>query len=198
MLTRVQVGIGDDAVDEELIRALKAGDEHADAFMISLYGPKLLGYCRTIASDLGDVDRELICEQAIETACRKIDDYDPGKGPLHAWLRGFVRNGVRAWRRSPAARVSPLAGEPEAASWPPPARADPDRDDPQTGRLIAAVRALPPHHQLLLALRFTEGLPAHEIASRLGISDEAVRQRLSRLTRQLRAQAGDQGGLGAA
>lgn len=185
-------------VDEELIGALKAGEEHAEAFMVSLYGPRLLGYCRTIASDLSDVDRELVCEQAIETACRKIDDYDPGKGALHAWLRGFVRNGVRAWRRSPAARVSPLAGEPETASWPPPAEAGPGRDDPRAGRLIAAVRALPQHHQLLIALRFREGLPVHEIASRLAISDEAVRQRLSRLTRQLRAQAGDQDGLGAA
>ena len=126
MLTRVQVGIGDDAVDEELIRAAKAGNAHAGAFMISLYGPKLLGYCRTIAPDLGDIDREHICEQAIETACRKIDDYDPGKGPLHAWLRGFVRNGVRAWRRIRRPGSALCASEPEAVSRPPAARADPD------------------------------------------------------------------------
>ena len=198
MLTTVQVGTGDDAVDEELIRAAKAGDAHAGAFMISLYGPRLLGYCRTIAPDLGDIDRELICEQAVETAFRKIDDYDDGKGTLHAWLRGFVRYGVRTWRRSPASRVSPLGSEPDAGSWPPAAEADPDRDDPRTGRLTAAIRALPLHHQLLIALRFRENLPSNEIASRLGISDEAVRKRLSRLTQQLRAQVEDQGDLGAA
>jgi DNA-directed RNA polymerase specialized sigma24 family protein len=198
MLTTVQVGIGDDAVDEELIKAAMAGDERAGAFMISLYGPKLLGYCRTIAPDLGDVDRELICEQAVETACRKIDDYDSGKGTLHAWLRGFVRYGVWAWRRGPDSQVGPLAVEPEAGVLLPAAEAGPARGDPRAGRLVAAVRALPPHHQLLIALRFTENLPTHEIASRLGISDAAVRQRLSRLARQLRTQVESQGDLGAA
>ena len=59
-------------MDEELIQAAKAGQLHAGAFLVSLYGPRLLGYCRTITPDLGDVDRELICEQAIEKACRKI------------------------------------------------------------------------------------------------------------------------------
>ena len=198
MLTTVQVGIGDDAVDEDLIKAAKGGNERAGAFMISLYGPKLLGYCRTIAPDLGDVDRELICEQAVETACRKIDDYDSSKSPLHAWLRGFVRNGVRAWRRGPASQVSPLLVDPGAGSLPPITSTGPVQGDPRIGPLAAAVRALPPHHQLLIALRFIEDLPTYEIASRLGISDAAVRQRLSRLTRQLRTQVEGQGDLGVA
>ena len=175
-------------MDEELIQAAKAGQPHAGAFLVSLYGPRLLGYCRTIAPDLGDVDRELICEQAIEKACRKMDEYDETKGTLAAWLRGFVRYGVLSWRRSWARRDPEHSCEFGPQAWqsrPQPAL---DPSHPRLARLAAAVRALPQDHQLLIALRFWENLPTFEIAARLHISDAAVRQRLSRLARQLRAQ----------
>jgi hypothetical protein len=110
---------GGETVDEELIQAAKAGHKYAGAFLISVYGERLLGYCRTIAPDLGDVDRELICEQAAEKACRKIDEYDETKGTLPGWLRGFVRFGVLNWRRDWAARF-PLAEEADNERRPPP------------------------------------------------------------------------------
>lgn len=175
-------------MDEELIQAAKAGQPHAGAFLVSLYGPRLLGYCRTIAPDLGDVDRELICEQAIEKACRKMDGYDETKGSLAAWLRGFVRYGVLTWRRGWARRDHEQSSELGPQAWQPSPQPELDPSDPRLARLAAAVRALPQDHQLLIALRFWENLPTFEIAARLQISDAAVRQRLSRLTRQLRAQ----------
>src|ERR1017187_1774774 len=187
MVTRSKAVTGGDAVDEELIQAAKAGHEHAGAFLISLYGPRLLGYCRTIAPDLGDIDREFICEQAVEKACRKIDEYDEMKGTLPGWLRGFVRYGVLSWRRDWASGVH-LADGTGAEDWQPRPEPEFDRGDPRLARLAAAVRAMPQHHQLLIALKFRENLPTHEIAARLRISEVAVRQRLSRLTRQLRTQ----------
>jgi RNA polymerase sigma-70 factor, ECF subfamily len=175
-------------VDEELIQAAKAGQPHAGAFLVSLYGPRLLGYCRTIAPDLSDVDRELICEQAIEKACRKLDEYDEAKGSLAAWLRAFVRFGVLSWRRSWGLRDSDHSFElgPHARESDPLPELGPS--DPRLVRLAVAVRALPKEHQLLIALRFWESLPTSEIAARLHISDAAVRQRLSRIVRQLRAE----------
>jgi len=174
-------------VDEELIQAAKAGHKYAGAFLISVYGERLLGYCRTIAPDLGDVDRELICEQAAEKACRKIDEYDESKGTLPGWLRGFVRFGVLNWRRDWAARVD-LTDEADHEDWQPRPEPERNRSDPRIAELAAAVRAMPHHHQLLIALKYRENLPTHEIAARLRISEAAVRQRLSRLTRQLRTQ----------
>lgn len=175
-------------MDEDLIRAAQEGQPHAGAFLISLYGPRLLGYCRTIAPDLSEVDREYICEQAVENACRKIDEYDPAKASLKAWLRGFVRYGVLNWRRAAGARDRAPVDDLGLPAQPPPARPELAADDPRVARLASAVQALPLHHQLLLALRYTENLPTREIAGRLGLSDAAVRQRLSRLTRQLRNQ----------
>lgn len=187
-------------MDEDLIRAAQQNQPHAGAFMVSVYGPKLLGYCLTIAPDLSDVDREFICEHAVENACRKIDEFDPAKGSLVAWLRGFVRFGVLNWRRAAGVRAREPVDELGLPAWQPPARPEVDPDDPRFARLATAVQALPLHHQLLLALRYTEGLPTLEIADRLGLSDDVVRQRLSRLTRQLRRQmtADDDAGLGGA
>jgi RNA polymerase sigma factor (sigma-70 family) len=173
-------------VDEDLIRAALENQPHAGAFMVSLYGPKLLGYCMTIAPDLSDVDREFICEQAVEKACRKIDEFDPAEGSLVAWLRGFVRYGVLNWRRAVGTRTREPVDELGLPAWQRPARPEVAPGDPRLTRLATAVQALPPHHQLLLALRYTENLPTQEIADRLEFSDDAVRQRLSRLCRQLR------------
>src|SRR5712691_5078634 len=100
-------------VDEDLIQGVKDGDPLAAAWLVSLYGSKLLGYCRTVAPDMGDADREGICEIAVETALRKIDDFDPARGSLQGWLRGFVRNGVLSWRRSVGWRLAPHSDEPE-------------------------------------------------------------------------------------
>lgn len=52
--------------------------------------------------------------------------------------------------------------------------------------LREAVQQLPPLQQTLLQLRFAEGLVNAEIAARLGKSEEAVRQLLSRTLRYLR------------
>jgi RNA polymerase sigma factor (sigma-70 family) len=180
--------VAGDGVDEDLIRAAKEGQQHAGAFMISLYGPRLLGYCRAIAPDLSDVDREFICEQAVENACRKIDEFDPAKASLMGWLRGFVRYGVLNWRRAAGTRARDPVDELSLPAQQPPAWPELAPDDPRLAWLATAVQALPLHQQLLLALRFKENLPSREIADRLGLSDDAVRQRLSRLIRQLRSQ----------
>lgn len=187
-------------MEEDLIRAARENQPHAGAFMVSVYGQKLLGYCLTIAPDLGEVDREFICEQAVENACRKIGEFDSTKGSLVAWLRGFVRYGVLNWRRAAGVRAREPADERGLPARQPPAQSEVSPDDPQIARLATAVQALPLHHQLLLALRYTENLPTLEIADRLGLSDDVVRQRLSRLTRQLRRQVAGENdaGLGGA
>lgn len=171
-------------MDEDLIRAAKAGDELAGAWLVSLHGPLMLGYCHSIAPELSDVDRELICERAVEKALRKIDEFDPERGSLPSWLRGFVKYSVLSWRRAEGIRAAEPVDE-MGLPCPPPDLAP---HDPRIARLAAAVRALAPDQQLLVALRYRENLPSSEIADRLRLSDDAVRQRLSRLRRLLAVQ----------
>ncbi len=173
-------------VEDELLRAARDGDENAGAFLVSLYAPKMLGYARTIAPDLNDVDREMVCERAVELACRKINEYDSDRGSFVGWVRGFVRYGVLNWRRSvvttmdtPVEVIDPSATEEHH---------DRSEPDARVTALVTAVRQLPQAEQLIIALRYREQLPTQEIAKRLGLSDAAVRQRLTRVRNRLATQ----------
>ena len=55
-------------------------------------------------------------------------------------------------------------------------------------RLMEVVAGLPEEHQQALRLRYGEGLPTKEVASKLGKSDVATRVLLSRLVQQLQEQ----------
>ncbi|HEV8647818.1 MAG TPA: sigma-70 family RNA polymerase sigma factor [Actinomycetes bacterium] len=178
---------------DELIADARAGKPHAAPFLTSLHGPALAGYLRDIASDLSDTDRELIAERAVEGAVRKIDRFDAAHGPFTAWLRGFVRFEVLNWRRA-TARLHSLAGV-DVPTPNPPAHTD------LPGAVLAAVtdalRTLSPADQVIIALHDIEQLPSKQAAARLGITDDACRQRYVRARRRLAAVAARDPRLGA-
>jgi len=172
-------------VDElALIQAAKASEPGAGAFLVSRYGHQLIGYCRTLAPEMSDVDREMICEQAVELAVRKIEEYDEQRGSFSGWLRGFVRNTVLNWRRLHGLRHPDSADELslEQPTTPP---AAPVALPPE---VTTAVGALPELDQLHLYLRHVEHLPTKAIATLLDKSDAAVRKCLSRIHAHLREQ----------
>lgn len=166
-----------------LIQAAKASEPGAGAFLVSRYGQQLIGYCRALTPDMSDVDREMICEQAVELAVRKIEDFDEQRS-FSNWLRGFVFHTVRNWRRAHGLRHPDSADELSLnEDAPPPAAPSALPDD-----VAAAISALPEVDQLYLYLKHFEHLPSKEIAARLNKSDDAVRKRLSRIHASLRAQ----------
>lgn len=172
--------------EDHLVRKVQAGDELAAAMLVSLFGGQLAGYARAIAGDLSDADREVICETAVEKAIRKIDLFDRNKGTLFGWLRAFVRTEVAGWRRS-MERMEPLSGEEEEKRQEP--------DTVSTARLEAATElvglmaSLRDTDQLILSLRDLEGLSYREISVRLGVSEDACRQRHLRAAARLRQRA---------
>ncbi|HEX2294253.1 MAG TPA: sigma-70 family RNA polymerase sigma factor [Actinomycetota bacterium] len=170
----------------ELIRSARSGEPYAGPFLVSLFGERLLGYARAIASDLGDADRELVVERAIERAILKIDRFDPAKGSFGSWLRGFVRHAVGDWRRSEGALEElreDLESTPEEEQSAP--------VDPATVAAVSDVLAsLRDTDQLIIALRAIEELPYGEIATRIGgVSEEACRQRYFRALQRFREAA---------
>lgn len=188
-------------LDNDLIRAAQAGEDYASAFLVSRYGPEVLGYCRSLASDLSDVDCETVVEIAIETAVRKIDRFDPSRGKFGVWIRTFVLNAVRDWRRGHA-RLASLDDEerhgPEPATDALGALLTDDitnnNDNQGTIDRLAPVReairdALPTmrlNDQVILAMRDMEGRTAEETAASLKISPDACRQRHHRAKKRLR------------
>lgn len=192
----------DDDLDEDLIRAAQAGQDHASAFLVSRYGPLVLGYCRDLAPDLSDADCECIVEIAIETAVRKIDRFDPARGRFGSWIRTFVLNAVRDWRRGHA-RLDSLDDDERRGPAPAtdalgiPMTADPQATHPDnegvSERLAPALEAvletLPkmrPNDQVIIAMRNIEGRSVEATAASLKISPDACRQRHHRAMKRLK------------
>lgn len=192
--------MSEDELDKELVRAAKERKEHAPAFLVSRYGPRLLGYCHDIASDLGDADREHIVADAIEKAVEKIDRYDPDRAKFGTWLRGFVLNRVRDWRRDnerlqsfddedrhiaePAVdALGTLLTHKRTATETQPVS---PRNQPLLDAVMEALPKLRPDDQVIIGLRDIEGRSVESVAASLNISRDACRQRHSRARKRLK------------
>jgi RNA polymerase sigma-70 factor (ECF subfamily) len=116
-------------------------------------------------------------------------------GSVASWLASIARNAAidlaRRRGREKAARESEAASpaaaglrEEKGARERPDVRAE---AADEKARVRAAVADLPAHEAEVVLLRFVEGLPAAEIAARLGIEPVTVRTRLHRAIRHLRA-----------
>ena len=97
------------------------------------------------------------------------------EGHLRAWLLRTTLNRcrdlARSWWRRHAQSFDALGLE----------VADAEKDE-----LWAAVQRLPERYRAVIHLRYVEQMPADAIAAACGISESAVRTRLSRATQKLR------------
>jgi RNA polymerase sigma-70 factor (ECF subfamily) len=171
--------------DEDLIQAAREGRDYAGPFLVSMYGPRLLGYCKAIASDLSDTDCERVVELAIEKAVRKIDAFAPERGRFEAWLRTFVLHATQDWRRGNQRLLSLEAETGNGRHLSEAIASDPIIDEPDgNSRLLPAVQALQDHvrqmnvpDQVIIGLRDIEGRSVEDAAELLGIKPAACRQR---------------------
>lgn len=171
--------------DDDLIQAAREGRDYAGPFLVSMFGPRVLGYCKSIASDLSDTDCERVVELAIEKAVRKIDAFDPTRGKFESWLRTFVLHAIQDWRRGNQRLLSLDAENGIGRSLAETITADQSVD--QRGgdsRLVPASQALRDlipqlnlPDQVILGLRDIEGRSVEDVATLLDISPAACRQR---------------------
>ena len=127
-------------------------------------------------------DRELVEDVVQESwlvAVRRMADWDPGRGPFGAWLRGIAdRQLANAWRRRdrrPGTTSSPAAWQASAAPG------------PGFGEELGLAMAdLPPAWQAVLAAHYEHELPVAGIAARTGRTPKAIESLLARARRGLR------------
>lgn len=127
--------------------------------------------------------------RTFEEAIRCIQNYR-GEGSFYDWLCGILRNQHKMACRKRGDRVLPVGGtedlpEAEHAEADEKVLANSDGD-----ALRAAVEALPKDYREAVILHYYEDLPTKTIARILSISDDTVRQRLSRARRILKAKLG--------
>lgn len=165
--------------EAELLAALRRGEAAAFDEVYLRYRERIFRFlCRMCGRR--DVAEDLFQEtflQLARHAARLAEDSDLG-----AWLYTVARNRYRSHRR-----WSVLDGLGRRA-LPAPAEGGPRADDAvAVSELERALGALPADRREVLVLLGVEGLPPEQVAQILGVSAEALRQRLSRARAELAA-----------
>jgi RNA polymerase sigma factor (sigma-70 family) len=164
---------GDDA---RLVGAALDGDRAAFATLIERHRPMLVGTCRRMLGD-GDLAEEAAQEAVLQAMLGLGRLRDPGR--FGAWLVGIGLNVGRHLRRRRA-----------AVPWAPEMGSDP-QELAEAAQLVARVRsavaALPPGQRRAVTLFYLAGLSQREVAEVLGVEVGAVKARLHKARRSLRA-----------
>lgn len=165
---------GDDA---RLVGAARSGDRAAFATLIERHRPLLVATCRRMLGS-GDLADEAAQEAVIQAMLGLGRLRDPRR--FGAWLTGIGLNvGRHLLRPRPA------------VAW----QSDTRVPDPSelveaadvAARVRAAIAALPAGQRRAVTLFYLAGLPQREVAAALGIDVGAVKGRLHKARRALRA-----------
>jgi RNA polymerase sigma-70 factor, ECF subfamily len=170
------------AADDDLVRALAAGDRHALALLYRRHAPWLAGRlaARTSSRDLA----EEALQDTFLAAWRGARAYS-GTGEVPAWLWGIARRRLASLaRRQPRSSLSlDAAGE---------------REDPGAGpeeaalgkdasaRIRAAVGHLPDEQRAAITAVVYQGRSIEEVAQATGVAEGTIKSRLHRARLHLR------------
>lgn len=171
-----------------LARLARAGDLAALDALTRAAGDRLLAAGRRYCASQADAEDAV--QDALVAAGTHLADWR-GEGPLEGWVVRMVARACARMRRGRKndprwnLRDVDVAGgtDPESEA----------RRAELAGRLGAALATLAPEDRAILLLAEAEGWTGPEIAAETGLSPEAVRARLSRARRRLRAQLADLG-----
>ena len=139
---------------------VRLADEHLD---------KAYGLARAILRD--SVEAQDATHDAFVQAWRKWETLRD-QARFEQWFDRILVNTCRDRLRAPSRRTTDISAEVAAATGDPFGQTH-DRD-----ALGAAIAALSPDHQVVVALRFYRDLTIDDIASRLGIPSGTVQSRL--------------------
>ena len=203
--------LGGERSDEELVAALRAGDESAYANLIEELTPALTRLA------LAHVPSRAVADEVVQDTwlgvLRGIDRFE-GRSALRTWIFQILLNNARTrgkrekrvvpfsffQRRSEEGRDEPAVdadrfqgpnGEyPGHWSRPPTAWAQPDErlaSDATRAVLLEAIAGLPPRQREVIALRDIQGYSAAEACNALGITETNQRVLLHRARSKVRA-----------
>ncbi len=170
-----------------LFRRAKVGSREAFEVLIEGLRARLLSWIdsRIQARLRRDLDPEDVLQETFLKAFRSLSSIEwQGEAAFLAWLRGIAENHIRSEARKHL-RVEKVDLEPELpASMPSPSKGlqRTERFD----RLKGALDSLPPDYREAIVLARIRGLPVRQIAERLGRTEGATMQLLSRALKRLR------------
>ena len=186
MKTARKRSLQQDPIEGVLLRRLQAGDEQAFEHLDRTHGQRLLAVARGILGNEEDA-RDAVQETFL-SAVRAITRFS-GKSRLGTWLHRIVVNSclmmLRRQRTRPE-RFLEDAPVPRTESDAPIETAAERRET--CVAVLAGIDRLPRNYREVLKMREIDGVGARETARSLGVTPNAVKTRLYRAKRALRAE----------
>ncbi len=173
-------------VDADLVRAAQSGDVQAFSTLVEQNQAMARAIAFSVSSDYSIT--EDLAQEAMVTAWLRLSDLgDPNK--FRPWLAAIVRNTAHYWRRhqgrhAPRAQygIDVLELLPDQGSSP----LDRALDSEDQAHAKTALDDLPTRYREPLLLYYCLDESYAEVASALGVSEAAVRQRLCRARKKLK------------
>jgi RNA polymerase sigma-70 factor, ECF subfamily len=186
----MQETIDDSAADEELLRAVVAGDRHAFTLLYRRHAPWLAARLMRRCPDPHQVDDVL--QDTFVGAWLGASAWD-GRGAVPAWLWGIALHRlIDSWRRQPVGTRS-LSELPESQT---PCSVSAEEQvlvAVAFGPLGSALQRLTPDLRVALEVTVLEGLTSREASHLLAIPVGTVKTRTMRARAVLRAQLAARG-----
>lgn len=161
--------------DADLVRAVRRGEKQAFVEIVARHQAMVCGLALGILGDFAA--SEDAGQEAFLTAWRKLDELrDPER--LRPWLAQIARNAALGHLRK-RRENDPLEGALELADQSP----LPDEvtaNEEETALVRTTLSQLPETYRLPLILFYRENQSVRAVAEALGVSEEAVKQRLAR------------------
>ncbi|WP_049721221.1 RNA polymerase sigma factor [Gilvimarinus polysaccharolyticus] len=166
-----------DLADTDLVLASLGGNHDAFGEVVSRYQSLL---CSLAYAAVGDIKHsEDIAQEAFVEAWRKLDTLrEPEK--LKSWLCGILRFKVSRYRRTAASQPTEQAGEIIEQTAEQTSIDDAAIQEQQQALLWQTLEKLPDTYREPLILFYREQRSVEHVACELELSEDAVKQRLSR------------------
>ena len=183
-----------DLEENDLVAALKKGDDSAFEQVVRQFGPRMLAVARRFLTN--EADAQDAVQDAFLSAFRGIEGFQEG-AKLSTWLHRIVVNAalmkLRTRRRHPETPIEDLLpkfqsdGHREGAPIDWAGAEDTSVLDRETQRVIRSkIDELPESYRTVLLLRDIEERSTAETAEALGMTETAVKTRLHRARLALR------------
>ena len=179
--------------DDELLRRMRSGDDHAFRELFARYASvaNALAYRLVRQTQLA----EEIVQESFLSIWRSPERYDRSKGSVRAWLMGAVHHravDVVRQEESQRRRAGRAATELEIVAEDPVDELVAAVDRPrERARVRRALDGLPEEQRDVIAMMYFEGLTQTQIADQTGVPLGTVKSRSLLGMRRLRGMLGD-------
>jgi RNA polymerase sigma-70 factor (ECF subfamily) len=181
-----------DVPDEELVRAVVAGEHPALAALYDRYGRRAYSLARRVCRD--DALAEDVVQEVFLAFWRDPRRFDPGRGGFGTWILTLVHHkSVDAVRRESTVRRRTVAVADDGQEWSGPPGPGADHGALQAmeaGQVRDALGLLPAEQREALALAYFGGYSQREVATLTGVPLGTVKSRMFSGMRRLRGVLG--------